>query len=387
MRRILVFNDGLERGGTEVLLTNLLNHLVEDGHDVTLLLPQPSETNVMLPNIPSKVKVRYLYDNDTSLIKKKIGENLMIFFPRIFARWKKLNVSDYDVVVCFKECYYARIFSKMRVYKVLWIHNILYKRVYEIHSMRERLSVWLNKWQLKKVQKSYNKFSKILCVSDACKTKYLEVLYKGKEPKQDIRVLYNAIDLRRVVELSKAHIEPLPQGVVKFILLTRVSPEKRTDRLIDAAQRLQGEGYQFRIYILGDGVESAFSESVLSRPNLVQIVTFIDHVDNPFPYILQSNWSLCVSERESFSLALLESMALNTPVITTNCGGPADIVAGGKYGILTDNSAVGVYSAMKRVLDDPTLSVQYSSLLEEAVQRYDYQRWMMSVDEILELEN
>jgi glycosyltransferase involved in cell wall biosynthesis len=121
----------------------------------------------------------------------------------------------------------------------------------------------------------------------------------------------------------------------------------------------------------------------LTGLNLSDRVTLMGRVENPFPYILQCKWSLCVSERESFSLVLLESMALRTPVITTDCGGPRDIVDNGKYGILVENSAEGVYQGMKTVLDTPTLSVKYSADLDETVARFDFQGWLGYAEKLL----
>lgn len=383
MKRILFFNDGMEMGGTEKLLVGLLNHLVTKDYTVTLLLPIPSNRNILLRNLSWKVQVKYIYEEKTSHLKKKVGENLMIFFPRLFAKWKDIKASDYDEIVCFKETFFARIFSKMKLPKILWIHNILYKRKYEANTAREKFSVWLNKKQIKKVQLSYNKFDKVICVSDAAKNAYLTVLHDGHMPKQDIRILYNAIDLSMVDEKAKEKIEDLPQGQPNFILLTRNSPEKRTDRLISAASHLRDEGYDFHIYIIGDGMDSKEMQNTISSFTLTDKITLKGRIDNPFPYVLQCKWSLCVSERESFSLVLLESMALKTPVITTDCGGPRDIVDGGKYGILVDNSAEGVYQGMKMVLDDPTLSVRYSTNLDKVVARFDYQSWLAQVEELL----
>ena len=130
-------------------------------------------------------------------------------------------------------------------------------------------------------------------------------------------------------------------------------------------------------------MDSQSMQDSIAILHLQDTITLKGRIDNPFPYILQCKWSLCVSERESFSLALLESMALKTPVITTNCGGPADIVDGGKYGILVDNSTEGVYQGMKMVLDNPTLSVKYSADLHKAVARFDYQGWLKSVKKLL----
>lgn len=383
MKRILFFNDGMEIGGTEKLLVSLLNHLAGKECVITLLLPMPSDKNILIEEISQSITIKYIYKENTSHLKRKLGENFMVFFPRLFAKWKGIKESDYDQIVCFKETFFARIFSKMRLSKILWIHNILYKRIYETDSLRDKFSAWLNKKQLKLVQGSYNHFDKIVCVSDAAKNAYLSVLHNGTSPNQDIRVLYNAIDLTKAIEKSKQTIEALPQGQTNFILLTRTSPEKRTDRLISAARRLKEEAYDFHIYIIGEGMDSQSMQDSIAISHLQDTITLKGRIDNPFPYILQCKWSLCVSERESFSLALLESMALKTPVITTNCGGPGDIVDGGKYGILVDNSTEGVYQGMKMVLDNPTLSVKYSADLDKAVARFDYQGWLKSVEKLL----
>lgn len=78
-------------------------------------------------------------------------------------------------------------------------------------------------------------------------------------------------------------------------------------------------------------------------------------------------------------------MALNTPVITTDCGGPANIVDNGKYGILVENSGQGVYQGMKKVLEQPSLSVDYSKDLATAVLRFDYKDWLENIDKLLKI--
>lgn len=387
MKRILIFNDGLELGGTEKLLVSLLNHLTEKDCQVTLLLPKPSHRNILLRHVSSSVRVKYLSDENSSGLKHKIGYNLLIFFPRLYARFKKIKSDDYDRIICFKESVYANLFSKMNKPKILWVHNILYRRRYEVHSFKERLAVWLNRKQIKQTEKSYARFRKVICVSDACKKSYIDVVHDNRSPKQSVQILYNAIDLTEVVRRSKDEIDSLPQDRVNFILVTRLSPEKRTDRLINAAQRLNNEGYNFHAYILGEGLDNEDMKNTVAERGLSGKITLMGRVDNPYPYMLQSNWLLCVSERESFSLTILEAMSLNTPVITTDCGGPADIVDGGRYGILVDNSSDGVYNGMKMVLDDTTLSVKYSSHLAEAVSRYDYRHWLSEIDRLIDIDS
>lgn len=386
MKRILIFNDSLAMGGTEKLLVDLVKHFVSLKCKVTLLLPEPSDNNVLLTEIPSEVSIKYLYDNNTSYWMKKMGENVMIFFPRFFANTKGVRSADYDMAICFKECFYARLLSILSVPKTLWIHNIVYRRTYETRSWKERLAVWLNKKQIRKAQQSYQMFDKTICVSDACKDAFVDVVYNDNTPHKNIEVIYNAIDLRKVVEKSKESIDDLPTGVTKFIQITRPSPEKRIDRLINASVKLKEEGYVFFVYIIGDTDVSSSMTEKLKHVGLDQNFILLGRVDNPYPYVMQSNWLVCSSERESFSLALLEAMALSTPVITTNCGGPANIVDNGKYGILVNNSTQGIYDGMKQVLNDSTLSVKYSAHLDKALARFDYKTWLRKIDEVLDLE-
>lgn len=379
MKRILVFNDGMAIGGTEKLLVDLLNHWSGKSR-VTLLLPSPSNRDELLRYLHPSIEVKYLITKDISFIRKKIIENILIFFPRLYLRRKNIRSKEYDCVICFKECIYARLLSVMSVRKILWVHNILYKRTYEIQTNRERMAVWLKKKQLNVSQKSYDKYDIVICVSQACRNSYIEILHKGKPPRQNIKVIYNAIDVERLTEKSHDTIEKIDHGKTNFVLITRDSPEKRVDRLINAAARLAKESYKFHIYIIGIGKDRDDSDAILSARGLKEYITQIGCTDNPYPYIVQCNWTLCVSERESFSLVILESMALNIPVISTNCGGPSEILEDGRYGILVENNGEGVYQGMKRVLDDNTLSVKYSSGLKEAVARYNYSRWIRLID-------
>lgn len=385
MKQLLFFNDSMTMGGTEKLLVNLLNHLSEKDCKITLLLPQPSDNDILIEGLSPKVTLKYIYKKAPSHFHKKMGENIMIFFPKLFGWWKSLGLKKYDEVVCFKETFFAPIFSHLKAKKLLWIHNILYKRDYNPQNTREKLSISLNKKQLKKVQKSYDKFNTVICVSEAAKNAYLDVLHDNRTPKQDIRIIHNAIDTSQIIVKAKEAVESISKSKINFMLITRVSPEKRIDRLISAVNRLIAEGYDFHVYIVGEGIENLVKNENSNNATLKNTITFLGQLDNPYPYIAQCNWSLCVSERESFSLSLLESMALGVPVITTDCGGPRDIVNNGEYGLLVHNSTEGVYFGMKSVLDDSEAKEKYSINLDRAVTRFDYNGWLTKIENLLSI--
>ena len=51
-------------------------------------------------------------------------------------------------------------------------------------------------------------------------------------------------------------------------------------------------------------------------------------------------------------------MALNLPIVSTRCCGPEEILQDGKYGLLVDNTEVGLYQGIKKLWDN-----QYELLL------------------------
>lgn len=386
-KRILFLNDSLALGGTEKLLVSLLNHLVEKKCEVTLILPVESEENVLLPELSEEVKIIYLYEAEDSRFKRKMGEVRMIFRTKKFLAKKGIDEFDYDEFVCFKEGFYAKMFSEMNKPKTLWLHNILYVREYNPKGLKERFLAWLNKKEVAKVQESYALYDRVISVSEACKHSYMNVVFGGSLPIQDIRIVPNAIDLEKVRELSKEYIsDDLSTPKTKFVLLTRMSPDKRIDRIFSASARLVQDGYEnFVVNILGSGTDNEEFQEQVAHLGLENVVTLLGKKDNPYPYVKQSDWLLCISERESFSLAVLEAMTLDVPVMTTDCGGPANLIENGKYGLLVDNSGDGVYEGMKSILEDKdaTLSEKYSTNLSKVASRYDFAGWHKTVDKLL----
>ena len=61
---------------------------------------------------------------------------------------------------------------------------------------------------------------------------------------------------------------------------------------------------------------------------------------------------VCSSYFEGYNLTVAESLILGTPVLSTNCAGPNEILDNGKYGIIVENSEDGLYFGIKDLLDN-----------------------------------
>lgn len=382
-KKILVFNDCFYMGGTEILLVNLLNHLIEKNHEVTLLLPNPSDQNILLGRVSKQVVIKYIFDKELTGIKDTLYRNILIFYPRIYQRLIGFNPAEYDKIICFKDCFHSIMFSRMNVEKYLWIQNHPFQTIYNSKSIKEYFAFILNRVQIKRRNKSFDNFDKIICVSDSSKREYIKIYNNGIQ-KKELIVLYNALDLSGIAQRAEEPIDlPELSCCISFVIVIRLSHEKTVDRAIIATDRLRKEGYKFKILILGYGAEYDKLKEMIKNYQLESYITMFGRVSNPFPFMKKCTWLLCPSSRESFSLVLLEAISLGTPVITTDCGGPEDVIDHGKYGIFTENSLEGVYNAMKKVLDNPDLLPYYQSKRDENLARFDYTKWIESVDSIL----
>ena len=383
MKEVLILNDTLKYGGTEILLVDIINNLSEKGYKITLLLPFQTENNILLKDISDKTSVSYIYSQRPSRLKKIFFENLMAFAPCIHNKITGLNFSKYDLLVSFKDNIYTILLSRSKKGKVLWIHNLPTIDKYKVKSAKEYIPVKLLKKRTYRLINSFRKFDKVVCVSNACKERYIDVFNKGKTPdKQTIEVIYNAIDTDRILNLSNQAYNLPPFARPSFVMITRFSIEKRIDRVLNAAYRLKNEGYNFYVHIVGDG---AFRDKITKQIDELKLndrINLLGYIENPYPFLKLNDWLISSSEKESFSLVILESMLLGVPVITTDCGGPTEITDNGKYGLLTENSTDGIYSGMKTVLDNPDISNQFTSKANECLKRFSYSEWLKSVESI-----
>ena len=77
--------------------------------------------------------------------------------------------------------------------------------------------------------------------------------------------------------------------------------------------------------------------------------------NNPYPYIASANALICSSFQEGLNTAVIEALILNTPVISTDCGGMEEIIENGSNGMICDNSEESLLDAVLKVCENPSL--------------------------------
>jgi glycosyltransferase involved in cell wall biosynthesis len=133
----------------------------------------------------------------------------------------------------------------------------------------------------------------------------------------------------------------------------KLKPQKDFETLLRAF-RIAREARPLRLIVLGEG-DPTDLRRLASELGVAQDVDWPGHVDNPYAwfgraavYVLSSAW-------EGFPNVVLEALACGCPVVSTDCpSGPAEILAGGKYGKLVPVGAPGdLAKAILETLEAP----------------------------------
>lgn len=154
-------------------------------------------------------------------------------------------------------------------------------------------------------------------------------------------------------ELFRQSAEPLAHpwfvpGAPSVILgVGRLAPEKDYPTLIKAFAQVRAR-YAARLMILGEGEERPVLQALVAELGLAGQVELPGFVLNPFPYLARSAVFVLSSRYEGLPGALIQAMALGTPVVATDCrSGPAEILDGGRYGPLV---AIGDVDALAQAI-------------------------------------
>jgi glycosyltransferase involved in cell wall biosynthesis len=134
----------------------------------------------------------------------------------------------------------------------------------------------------------------------------------------------------------------------------RLEPQKRFDLLMQAVVRLRATRPRLRLLIAGEGSARADLERWRRELDLEAVCQLVGHtadvpgVHHAFDLFVQS------SDYEGTPNAVLEAMALRTPLVATDVGGTAELAVDGVHGLIVPPGDAGALAtAIERALGDP----------------------------------
>lgn len=260
-----------------------------------------------------------------------------------------LRGKRYDTIISFMEGsavkFHSYIFDKGKR-NISWVHIDFQQKHWSLDFFRDA----------EDERQCYEKMDKIVFVSNDAKTGFDSLFHLSAEK---YAVHYNIIDADRIRRLSQMCTAE-QKNRFTICMLGRLNTQKRHDRAISVAKTLKELGYDFELWIIGDGELREKIENQIIEAGLQDVVKLKGFINPPYSMLAQADIFLNTSEAEGFSLVVAEAFCLGIPVVSTNVSGPRELLGDSEYGILTSQEEKDIASAVRTMMDNSLLRKHYS---------------------------
>lgn len=318
--RVLFVLPRMVSGGVERVTLNLIGGFREAGVECALALRH--RTGELLADADSIV-----------MVHEVAAEGLHRFVPnlsRLIREWQPSHiVTAFPDIAFLAWCAMKRAGLDVRL--VHGIHNSHGRQAARSgflgglrFSLENRLAGFI-----------YRRADALVAVSQGIRQ---EVLARYGISPSRIVAIYNPV-LRRE-QIVGAGRTRTPGRPLAMVALGRLAHQKGFDLLIEAIAIAQLQG-DWRLDIWGEGPERKSLDASIGRKRLRQHVFLRGHADRPLEALRDADLFVMSSRHEGLGNALIEAMACGVPVIATDCPhGPAEIVDGGRFGMLVPTEDV-----------------------------------------------
>jgi glycosyltransferase involved in cell wall biosynthesis len=361
VKSILFFIESLDGGGAEGVLENVVTAMDKSKFDIHVV----SETDKEFRTAQIKANSRhhcFVHKNIKGsklrgLINKGIIKYSLVAPPYMVR--DTLVRGKYDIEVAFCEGYATKIIGASkdkRSKKVAWVHTDFINNPWSESIFGSAQAE----------KECYESFDAIICVSETIRDSFIKKYGMAEK----VHIIYNIINDKRALEKSKEHLTLNIERRPLFILAGSFRKVKGYDRMVRICAKLRDLGYSFSVIIMGIGYERDEIEELLDEYKMRDIFTLMDYQANPYQYMANADAYVCSSRAEGYSTVVTEAVLLGLPVITTECSGMREIFGENECGIICDNSEDGLFDALKKVLDEPSLLERFSA--EEKIRAKDF---------------
>lgn len=156
----------------------------------------------------------------------------------------------------------------------------------------------------------------IVCLTDAIQREFRERFHIS--PKKLVQI-YNPVDRAFIRKKVDKQPSPYVDDGFNIIAAGRLRREKGFDVLINAFALLRRRLAGVHLTLLGDGPEESALKKQAAELGLSLDINFPGFQQNPWTYFAHADIFVLPSRLEGMPNALLEALALDTPVIATEC--------------------------------------------------------------------
>lgn len=350
MMKILFKSGSTMMGGLEKVQIEYINFLVkQEKYQIKIVIENDNgKDNALEKYINSNItylkdynyilEIKNLRENRKKSLWSRIKYNLAITKEKKYADNKFLQIyKEYkpDIVIDFDSSL-TKIIDKLNSSKnLVWIHSSIKnwkKKKSKIDRFVDRIS----------------KYSKIICI---CKEMKEDLINLKNELKNKVDFLYNPIDFDRIKKLSNEDFSEEDKKLLKDKFLLSIARldcvPKDFETLFKAYEIAKKDGYDGKLYIIGDGPDKDKVEKLKEANLYKEDILLLGRKENPYNWIKKADKLILSSRYEGFAIVLLEGLCLGKNVIASDCKtGPNEILANNR-GLLFK---VGDYSTLAKYI-------------------------------------
>ena len=372
MKKILFYIDTLGKGGLDKVVLDVVNHMDFSKYDVTVMRRFPGGYYSQFldkrihkkANMPFKETCSKFYDHLVRVVCDRLPRKMVY---RMFVHKK------YDIEIACGDAFAATLIggsTNPDSIKILWEHMDVTKDI--------STATYYNKEQ---VEEFFGPFHQIVGVSKDCRDKFIEKYGFAER----VSYIYNPIDIE---DIDKKSVEFIPDEYQKnefnILAIGRFMPQKAFARLITVCAGLRDEGLKFKLNIIGEGPEEDIIKEKISELDMKDNVQLLGFKENPYPYIKEVDLFVCASIHESYCLVVAESLVVGTPVVSTMCTGPIELLDNGRYGLLVENSENGLCAGIREMVNTPEKLSEYKNKTKDRREFFSIEESMKAWEEIFE---
>lgn len=344
-KKILFLHFDMKGGGAEKVLVNLVNNLDKEKYDITVQTIFGVGTHIkdLAPHIHYKSFFKKQFAGFTTFQK--------LFSPSLLHKF--FIKEKYDLEIAYLETSPTRIVSGCKnpdTKKIAWLHITL-----------DSFPWFRNHTEM---EKAYNKFDKIVSVSQNVQNAFIQTTGLSNLP---FSIQRNVVDSDSIKSQAREDVSiDIDLNKINLCYIGRLVPHKDPMRLLKAINNIKKRGFSnWHLYFLGTGELESDIRTYIEHNSLVQDVTMLGYQQNPYKYIARMSLYVCPSHAEGYSTAATEALILGVPVFTTNCGGMEEILEGGKFGKIVPDKDKDFENDLEQILRDKELYNHYKDMAQK----------------------
>ena len=317
--KVCLVSISLAKGGLERSCALLSQMLEGHGHQVHLVILND--------------EIDYPYSGKLlNLGKLKSGKNSMVKRLLRFRKFRNyLKKEAFDIIIDHRP---KNNFDREQFYSKFIYREL--NKIYVVHSSKKTEYLTENP----------SHFSKICAknILNVAVSEYIENEILKKEGIPNSVTIHNAFDPTWAEEAG--NFPEILQNKKYILSYGRMDDSiKDFSFLIKAFSQSKVWEKDYKLVILGDGIDKQMLQSLAASQLGAQHILFLPFTKKPFEIIKKAHCVTLTSKYEGFPMVLVESLSLGTPVVSLNIvSGPSEIVQHKKNGLLIPERNLSLFA-------------------------------------------